>query len=283
MSFANGAAVDAHQHFLDPTRFAYPWIDEAMTPLHRPHLPDDLAPLLAAAGIHQTVAVQARQTVDETRWLLELAEAHPWITGVVGWFDLTDPALDAMLDRFADKPKLVGVRHVTHDEPDTDWLMRHDVLGGLALLEQRGYAFDLLLRPVHLRHVPMLASRFPNLRLVIDHIAKPALAAGVSADWAADLDAAARHANVFCKLSGMITEADRDRWTPADLAPCVAQAVEAFGFGRLMFGSDWPVCRLAGEYQQVVEALREALGSISEREAALLFGGTARRFYQLPD
>ncbi|MEX0655736.1 MAG: amidohydrolase family protein [Phycisphaeraceae bacterium] len=283
MTAATAPTVDAHQHFLDPTRYAYPWIDADMTPLHQPHLPEDLAVALSKAGVRQTVTVQARQTLEETQWLLALADAHPWIAGVVGWVDLTDPALDAVLDGFADRPRLVGIRHVTHDEPDPDWLMRDDVCRGLGVLERRGYTFDLLLRPMHLRHVPALAERFPGLPMVIDHLAKPAIASGRLDGWREDFAAAARYPNVFCKLSGMITEADPKRWTAADLAPYVAEAVAAFGFERLMFGSDWPVCRLAGAYEQVVTALREALGPISSHEQAQLFGDTARRFYQLPD
>lgn len=273
--------IDAHQHLWDLSKFDYPWMAPEWTQLRRNHLPADLKREIDAAGMDRTVLVQAQHKLDETRWFLDMAEANEFIAGVVGWVDLTDPALDRVLDEFAPRPKLVGIRHVTHDEPDVDWIVREDVLRGLAVLERRGFTFDLLFFPQHLKHAPTLASRFPNLRMVIDHIAKPPIKSGNLSGWDADLRSAAEYPNIFCKLSGMITEADWRHWTPGDLKPFIGHAIDCFGFDRLMFGTDWPVCLLAGSYQQVLDALKQALGPISPAEQEKLFGLTAQRFYRL--
>lgn len=187
------------------------------------------------------------------------------------------------VSEFAGHPRFVGVRHITHDEADDDWIVREEVLRGLRVLESRAVPFDLLLRPRHLRHVPALARRLGDLPMVIDHLAKPAIKAGRVEGWREEFEAAARCPNVYCKLSGMVTEADWRRWTAKDLEPYVRIALDAFGPERLMFGSDWPVCTLAASYEQVVGALSEALGPISAGERAAIFGGTAARFYRLPE
>ena len=177
----------------------------------------------------------------------------------------------------------MGVRHVTQDEPDDDFIIRPDVLRGLSLLERAGLPFDLLFHVKHLRHVPTLARRLPGLPMVIDHLAKPRIKDRGLDDWLPDFQAASKFPNVFCKLSGMATEADRSSWAPADLKPYVHEALEAFGPERLMYGSDWPVCLLAGSYERIFDALVDALGPITETERALIFGGTAARFYQIND
>ena len=273
--------IDAHHHLWDLTKFDYPWIAPEWTQLRRNQLPADLKREIDAAGVDRTVLVQTQHSLDETRWFLDLAEANDFIAGVVGWVDLTDPALDRVIDEFASRPKLVGIRHVTQDEPDVNWIVREDVLRGLSILDKRGLAFDLLFFPQHLRHAPALARRFPNLRMVIDHLAKPPIKTGKLSGWDADLRSAAQHPNIYCKLSGMITEADWRNWTPADLKPFIAHAIDCFGFDRLMFGSDWPVCLLAGSYQQTLDALRQATGPLSLSEQNQLLGLTATRFYGL--
>lgn len=273
--------IDAHQHFFDVERFAYTWMSPDMPVLRRNYLPGDLKPLMDEAGIDRTVFVQALHDEAETRWALEMAREHAWIAGVVGWVDLTSPAVSDALDALGDESKLVGVRHITHDEPDDDWIVRDDVLRGLREVMRRGLTFDLLFRPQHLKHAPTLAAKLPELRLVIDHIAKPPIARGEMDGWLEDMTAAARCGNVWCKLSGMITEADPAHWRADDLRPFVERVVELFGFDRLMFGSDWPVCRLAGSYQQVIDALNGAVGAISDSERAKLFGETASGFYGL--
>jgi len=273
--------IDAHQHFWSPAKFTYPWMDPNDEVLHRDFLPSDLETAMRETGVERTVLVQANHLLDETRWFLDLADENEFIGGVVGWVDLCSHELDATLDELSSRRKLVGIRHITHDEPDDDWQVREDVLRGLAVLERRGYTYDLLFRPKHLRHVPTLARRFPTLRFVIDHIAKPLIAEGTLGTWLDEIRAAAAFENVYCKLSGMITEADWRAWTPDDLRPFVEPVVEAFTPRRLMFGSDWPVCLLAGSYTDVHAALAECLSSLSDSERSTIYGGTAAEFYRL--
>ena len=276
--------IDAHQHFWDVTRFRYPWMEgDELEPLRRNHLPADLEPLLGRAGVDRTVFVQTRHDLEENRWVLQLCARYDFIAGVVGWVDLAGEACDEQLSEFAGDRRFVGVRHITHDEADDDWIVRDDVLRGLRALERRGMPFDLLLRPRHLRHVPTLARRLPELPMVIDHLAKPPIKAGRVDGWRQEFEAAARYPNVHCKLSGMVTEADWRAWTAEGLEPYVRIALDAFGPERLMFGSDWPVCTLAASYEQVVAALSDALGPIGAGERAAIFGGTAARFYRLPE
>ncbi len=274
--------IDAHQHFWKRGQFNTAWLN---VPQHRPicrdFLPEHLEPLLDAAGVDATVFVQTQHDVAENRWALGLADRHNWIGGVVGWVDLASARCEEQLLEFKDDPRFVGVRHVTQDEPDVDFIVRPNVLRGLKLLEQHGVPFDLLFYVQHLHHVPRLARELPNLKMVIDHLSKPHVKERILDDWEANFRAAARCRNVYCKLSGMITEADWTHWKPADLRPYVDVALHAFGPQRLMFGSDWPVCELAGSYGQVIAALRECLGALSETEQERVFGGTAKEFYGL--
>jgi L-fuconolactonase len=277
-----GRVIDAHQHFWDLSRFDHPWVrSEGLGPLRRDFLPSDLEPLLGPAGVDGTVFVQTRHDVGEARWALGLSDRHEFLVGVVGWVDLASEACEDHLAALESHARFVGVRHITHDEPDDDWIVREDVLRGLRALERHRVPFDLLLRPRHLRHVPTLARRLPDLPMVIDHLAKPPIRTGRLEGWREDLQAAARFPNVFCKLSGMVTEADPEAWSPRDFVPYVRTALEAFGPERLMFGSDWPVSTLCASYGHVVSALRHALGPISADERAWIFGGTAERFYGL--
>lgn len=275
--------IDAHQHFWQLSQpFDYGWLDApANAPIRRDYLPEHLAPLIQAAGADRTVFVQTQQNVAENRWVLGLAERHEFIAGVVGWVDLASPQCEEQLLEFADHPKFVGVRHVTQDEPDDNFIIRPDVLRGLKVLEKHRVPFDLLFYVKHLHHVPAVAAHVSDLPLVIDHLSKPHIKDRRTDDWLPAFRAAAACPNVSCKLSGLITEADWTQWKPADLRPYVQAALELFGPERLMFGSDWPVCELAGTYQQVIDALRDALGPISEHERDLIFGGVATRFYGL--
>ena len=254
---------------------------EELEPLRRDYLPEDLAPLLAPAGVDRTVFVQAQHDIEEARWVLGLAERHDFLAGVVGWVDLAGEACEDQVVELRRHPRFVGVRHITHDEPDEDWVVREDVRRGLRVLERHGVPFDLLFRPGHLRHVPTLARELPDLPMVIDHLAKPRIKEGRLDGWQEEFEAAARFPNVYCKLSGMVTEAHWEAWTPRDFAPYVRIALDAFGPERLMFGSDWPVSTLCASYEEVVQALRDALGPISADEKAQIFGGTAERFYGL--
>jgi L-fuconolactonase len=275
--------IDSHQHYWAVAQFAYGFTKQGVPALDRDYLPVDLEPQMEAAGVDHSVLVQVLHTEDETRWMIGLAREHPSIAGVVGWVDLTEePAeVDAALDRLAD-PLLVGIRHLVHEEPDTDWIVRPDVMRGLAVLEGRAVPFDLLFRPPHFPHLSTLSERLPGLRMVIDHLAKPYIREARLQPWAAQMHAAAANPNVWCKLSGMITEADHDNWRPSDLAPYVETALQAFGPDRVMFGSDWPVCTLAGSYSQVIMALREVLDGIESSTEAAIFGGNAAAFYRLP-
>jgi L-fuconolactonase len=275
--------IDAHQHFwqLD-LPFNYAWLDTPPhAPIRRDFLPEHLEPHLRATGVQRSIFVQTQHDLAENRWALRLAERHPFLIGVVGWVDLASPACEEQLLEFKDHPKFVGVRHVTQDEPDDDFIVRPEVLRGFLVLQKHSVPFDLLFYVKHLHHVPALARHLPNLPMVIDHLAKPRIRERRIDDWLPHFRAAAAFPNVFCKLSGMVTEADWRHWTAADLRPYVQTALECFGAERCLFGSDWPVCELAGTYEQVYAALVEALGPISEAERAALFGGTARRFYHL--
>lgn len=279
--------VDAHQHFwrlAQPAPFNYVWLDAPQNaPIRRDYLPEHLKPHLQAVGVERSVFIQTQHNLAENRWALELAEQNAFIAGVVGWVDLASDACEEQLLEFAEHPKFVGVRHVTQDEPDDNFIVRDDVLRGLKVLEKQAVPFDLLFYVQHLRHVPALASQLPELPMVIDHLAKPHIKDHRLDDWLPHFKAAANFANVYCKLSGMITEADWQLWTPADFKPYVQAALELFGPARLMFGSDWPVCELAGSYEQVYEALNEALGPLSPHERAAIFGGTTKCFYALRD
>jgi L-fuconolactonase len=275
--------IDAHQHFwrLDqPMPFDYAWLDAPQNaPIRRDFLPGHLEPHLQATGVERSIFVQTQHNLEENRWALDLAERHDFIAGVVGWVDLASDECERQLLEFKDHPKFVGVRHVTQDEPDDNFIVREDVLRGLKMLQKHAVPFDLLFYVKHLRHVPTLAARLPELPMVIDHLSKPHIKDRRTDDWLPHFNAAAKHANVYCKLSGMVTEADWQHWAAADLKPYVQSALDLFGPERLMYGSDWPVCALAASYEQVYEALNEALGPLSPDEREAIFGGTASHFY----
>lgn len=273
--------IDAHQHYWDVTRLEYGWMPPGESVVRRTWLPADLEPVLADHHFDGTVVVQANVTMEETWWLLELASRHESIRGVVAWVDLTDPGLGAVLDVCERWPKFKGVRHPVHDEPDVRWLLRDDVLRGLRELARRGIPYDLLLRPVHLALLPELAERAQGLRMVIDHIAKPLIAAREMEPWTRDMERAAAIPGMHCKLSGMITEADHAKWRADDLRPYVRHVLGLFGPERLMFGSDWPVCKLAGSWKQVLAAITQACGPVPQVEREKILGGTAVRFYRL--
>ncbi len=275
--------IDSHQHFWQLNNPAEQgWLHQAeMQPICRDFMPGDLRPLLTTADIDRCVFVQTQHNTDENRWALELAAEHPFIAGVVGWVDLQSDACEDQLLEFKEHPKFVGVRHIVQDEPDDDFIIRPQTLRGLKVLQQHGMTYDLLFFPRHLKHAVNLARELPELPMVIDHLAKPPIKQGELSGWKEDLQAAAQAPNIFCKLSGMVTEADWANWTPADLRPYIETALECFGPDRCMAGSDWPVCTLAGGYQQVHDALLQNLSGLSESEHASVLGGTAAEFYGL--
>lgn len=275
--------VDAHQHFwqLD-LPFDFAWLREPRhAPICRSYLPADLLPQLESAGVTHSVFVQTQHNLDENRWALQLAREFPQIVGVVGWVDLTSEQCAEQLQEFRADPRFVGVRHITQGEPDPDFIIRPDVLRGLKILQQQRVPFDLLFYVQHLRHAAVVARLLPELPLVIDHLSKPQIREHRLADWKRDLQQAAACPNVYCKLSGLVTEADWQAWTVDDLRPYVETALEAFGPQRLMYGSDWPVCELAASYQQVYDAARDLVRQLTPTEQDRIFGGTACEFYGL--
>ena len=274
--------IDAHQHFWQLGQFDYRWLEtEPHEPIRRNFLPEDLEPLIDEVGVTRTVIVQTQHNVAENDWALGLANGSERIAGVVGWVDLASNECESQVERYKDRDKFVGIRHVTQDEPDDNFIIRSDVMRGLKTLEKYNVPFDLLFFAKHLHHAKTLGELLPNLPMVIDHISKPDIKAGNIDNWKDNLQAAAKFPNIFCKLSGMVTEADWHNWKPQDLKPYVEIALEAFGPSRCMFGSDWPVSTLAGSYKQVFDALCEVLGPISDDERDQVFEKTAMEFYRL--
>jgi L-fuconolactonase len=277
--------VDAHQHFWDPDQGDYGWMSGPAAPLRRVFAADDLRPELAAPGVTATVLVQTWASLDETRRFLELAAASDFVAGVVGWVDLTDPAVSDVISALKARPDghyLVGIRHQVHDEPDSDWLLRADVRRGLEAVEHHGLVYDLLVRPRELPAALETVRTFPALSFVVDHIAKPDIAGGGFAEWSVLMRPFAVEAgHVWCKLSGMATEADWQRWTPQDLQPYVDEALGIFGPSRCLYGSDWPVCLLAGSYGRILDALKQAIAGLSSAEREQILGRSAVELYGL--
>lgn len=276
--------VDAHHHLWDRSlaQFDHSWQEsEGLEKICHTFLPAHFKPLLDEVGVDRTVFVQTQHNLAENRWALALAEQYDWIAGIVGWVDLASEDCEAQVDEFKAHPKFVGVRHVVQDEPDDNFLLRPDIARGLGVLERHGVPYDLLFYVKHLHHAATVAQRHPNLPLVIDHLAKPVIKSGATEKWLDSFVAAAKCENVWCKLSGMVTEADWENWQPRDLKPYVETALEYFGPERLMFGSDWPVSLLAASYQEVFDALLECIGGVSESERAQILGATAIDFYGL--
>lgn len=277
-----GMRIDSHQHFWIYEAPEYPWIDESKYALKRDYLPSDLEPLMAFNSIDGTVAVQARQNLRETDFLLDLADSCGFIRGVVGWVDLRAEDIEAQLERFAPHPRLVGVRHIVHDEADDRFMLGGSFLDGLALLQQYKLTYDLLLYPRHLRVAIDVVKRFPDQPFTLDHIAKPFIKDGIIEPWASEIRELASYENVWCKVSGLVTEAAWQAWTRDDYAPYLDVVFDCFGIDRLMFGSDWPVCTLSGSYNEVVGIVESYIAALSEDEQAKVMGGNACEFYQLP-
>ena len=273
--------LDAHQHFWKYSPDEYGWINDKMAVLQRDFLPADLRPLLAAEGFDGSIAVQARQSLEETRWLLELAAHDDIVKGVVGWVDLRSPDLAAQLHQFSQNPKLVGVRHVVQDEPDDEFMLRPEFRRGISRLAEYGLAYDILVFPRQLPAALKLVKEFPNQRFVVDHIAKPLIAEGRIEPWGSGIRELAMAENVSCKVSGMVTEARWDAWKPQDFRPYLDVVLNAFGAGRLMIGSDWPVCTVAGTYGRTMGLVRDYIGQLTSSEQDAIVGGNCARFYEL--
>ena len=273
--------IDAHQHFWIYNAAEYEWIDDSMNPLRRNFLPEDLQPELEIGGFDGSVAVQTRQTAEETRWLLDLAERSPWILGVVGWVDLQSPDVRSHLKALARNPKLVGIRHIVQSEPDDHFLLKPEFLRGVSALEEFDLAYDILIYPKHLAVAAEFVERFPYQRFVLDHLAKPPIKSGNIKAWAQGMARLAAFPNVFCKLSGLVSEADWQHWTPDQITPYLSVAFESFGPDRLMIGSDWPVCLVAASYAKVIEVVKNYLFQKNLEGQDRILGGNAQRFWGL--
>lgn len=275
--------IDAHQHFWQLDRGDYDWPNASVAPIFRDFGPDDLAPLLEQAGVGQTVLVQATPTVAETEFLLDVAERTPFVAGVVGWVDLTAPDAVATIDRLRQNPALVGLRPMLQSIPETEWILQPRADTALRHMAAVGLRFDALIQPRHLPVIAELADRHRGLGIVIDHLAKPRMGAGLAPDagWLQGMTALAARGNVRCKLSGMITEIGPD-WALSQLGAHAAHVLAQFGPGRVMWGSDWPVVNLAGDYAAWQAASRSLTAHLSPAEQAQVFDQTAREFYRLP-
>ena len=273
--------IDAHQHFWNYSAAEYPWIGAGMERLARDYSPADLATVAEPLGVAGSVAVQARQSPEESRWLLHLADEHPFIRGVVGWVDLRNERVAEEIAILAQHEKFVGVRHVVQDEPDPRFLLGESFVRGLRHLHPFGLAYDLLTYPHQLPAAVELAGMLPEQPLVLDHLAKPRIKTGEIAAWRRDIEALAAHKNVACKLSGLVTEAAWRQWKRDDFTPYLDVALAAFGPERLMFGSDWPVCLLSGEYADVVLIIDGFISQLTPAEQALIWGETTSRVYGL--
>ena len=273
--------IDSHQHFWDLEKLPYPWMPPAPSVLRRNYLPQDLQPILQENRMDGCVTVQATQVAAEAEWMLDLADQFPFIKGVVAWVDLQDERVGARLDQLMKHPKFKGVRHLVQDEPDPKWALQPRVIRGLKELESRRLPYDLLIKPPQLPVVQPLIDQLPDLPLVIDHIAKPYIKDRQMEPWAHQMEELSRVPHLHVKLSGMITEADHRDWKAADLAPYVNHVYQAFGPKRCMFGSDWPVCLLAGTWKEVLAAMTQCLGPLPPAARDEVMGGTAVRFYRL--
>lgn len=270
--------LDAHQHFWKYDAAQYGWIPKG-SPLERDWLPPDLVKEQTSVGLDGSIAVQARQSLEESRWLLELAEHYAAIKGVVGWVDLRADNVEDQLARFAPHPKFVGVRHVVQDEPDNDFMLRADFQRGIGKLRPFKLTYDILIYPKQLPAAIRLVRQFPEQKFVLDHLAKPFIRDGVLSPWKEQITELAKSPNVWCKVSGMVTEARRTGWKREDFRPYLDVVFEQFGADRIMFGSDWPVCLLAGSYAEVLGIVRDYLAAFDARQRGQVLGENCATFY----
>ena len=272
--------VDSHQHFWDLSRFNYEWMG-ADSPLRVNRSPSELRSLINAANVEYTVLIQAHSSVEETLWLLEIANEENFVLGVTGWVDLTDPKVGNVLDRLQENKYLKGVRHIWEDESDPSWLLTSGAVEGLKEVQRRDLIYEFLVRPPNLKYIPRIMEQVPDLRAVVNHIAKPAISEKKREPWLSDLGEVAKCGDLFCKISGMVTEADHLNWSVDELKPYVDDVLGLFDYDRLMFGTDWPVCTLAASYESVVQVGQTLLNDVPEEGKALILRDTAIDFYRL--
>ena len=272
--------IDSHQHFLKPDQVSYCWMKPDM-PFAKDFLPSDLKPWLDKHGVQKTILVEAADSEEENEFMFQLAEENDFIAGIVIWLDMESPSFAQELTRYSEMPKFVGIRPMIESIEDEAWMIRPAVKKSFGQLQEQSICFDFLTHPKHLPYALQILDEFPKLRTVINHISKPPIKEGILAPWAELIEKAAAHENVYCKLSGMITEADHERWKTADLTPYIRHILKVFGPQRCMFGSDWPVCLLAGTYDDVVDALQQNLGGLSAKDIESIFWDTASRFYRI--
>jgi len=276
--------IDSHHHLWDlTTKLDYAWLETAPSILNRSYVATDLEKVCSENNVTQTVAVQAHDSLDEVEWLLGLTNDHPLISGIVAWVDIFGDDLPKVLHELSSHPKVKGIRLPLQGEPDSNWLLQDSIVNGLKELTSLELSFDVLSKPHHLKSIPALAEKIPDLKLVINHISKPLIASGQLDPWADDISAVASIPGAYCKISGMVTEADHNEWTSEDLKPYVYHVVNKFGFDRVMFGSDWPVCLIAATYTEVVTSTLEAVGPIDSDDQQRLLNTTAKTFYRLDD
>jgi L-fuconolactonase len=273
--------IDTHHHFWKYNAEEYNWIDEKMQKIRRDFLPDELEDTIQEVGVTGVISVQARQTLQETAWLLNLASEHAFILGVVGWAPLTSPSVGRDLERFARHPKFKAVRHVLHDEPDDFYMLRDDFNKGISVLKSLELTYDLLIFEKHLPQTMKFVDRHPYQRFVVDHLAKPRIREGILSPWRENLKELAKREQVSCKLSGLVTEADDESWTEGELFPYMEITMEAFGPERVMFGSDWPACLVAATYKRWFDAASRYIDQLSETEQQQIWHQTAQEAYHL--
>ena len=273
--------IDAHHHLWRYSAAEYGWIDDSMGALRRDFLPKDLVAAMASVGVDGAVTVQARQSLEETRWLLGLADDCEAIRGVVGWAPIAGEEFPSVMEEFADRKKLKGLRHIIQGEKDENYILREDFNSGIRAMLGSGLVYDILIYERHLPQTIEFVDRHPEQVFVLDHVAKPMIREGLLEPWAARIRELGKRENVWCKVSGMVTEADWGAWSLEELRPYLDVAVEAFGPERLIAGSDWPVCLVASEYRRWFDVLGEYFSGFSEIERAAVFGGTATEVYRL--
>jgi L-fuconolactonase len=273
--------IDAHHHFWRYSPEEYGWIDDQMLKIRRDFLPADLEHEMKKAGVHGAISVQARQSLLETDFLLEQARTNPFILGTVGWVPLIDPRFETVLARYADEGRLCGIRHILQSEADDFYMLRDDFNRGVSALQKTGLPYDILIFERHLPQTITFVDRHPTQVFVLDHVAKPRVKEGALSPWREHMQELAKRPNVFCKLSGMVTEADWQSWSPDGLRPYFDVVLEAFGPQRLMFGSDWPVCLLAAEYSEWLHVVAEQIEHLSSNEQEWIWSRSAAEAYTL--